>query len=162
MVRASALAFVWGALSLVVACYSARGDEDENGGAGSAGTPAGGGGGGASSGGSSGDTSGGASGSGGSTTSCVTETRQLIDEGLCDFTVPADVGPYAINVYYGSTVGGGAKACWRASSQGCDPHGWWLNGGKILLCDETCSAYFDPEPEMVVYIEIGCPADTCF
>jgi hypothetical protein len=27
--------------------------------------------------------------------------------------------------------------------------------------DDNCSAYFDPEPDLVVYIEIGCKIDSC-
>jgi hypothetical protein len=73
--------------------------------------------------------------------------------------VPEGVDDF--NVFVGSAVGAGSKICWRASSQGCDPHGWWINGDQILLCDETCALYFDPEPDLVVYLEIGCPSDTC-
>jgi hypothetical protein len=114
----------------------------------------------------------GSSGSGGSTTSCVKETRVLhdlvmddaggqTDLSICDFTVPADVDQNYINVFVGRSVGAGTKVCWRASSQGCTPNGFWFNGGQILLCDQTCSDYFDPEPDLVVYIEIGCEIDSC-
>ena len=83
------------------------------------------------------------------------------DLSICDFNVPADVDDNYMNVFIGRSVGAGTKVCWRASSQGCNPHGFWLNGGQILLCDQTCSAYFDPEPDLVVYIEIGCKIDSC-
>jgi hypothetical protein len=105
-------------------------------------------------------------------TSCVKETRVLhdlvmggdagpSDLSICDFTVPADVDDNYMNVFIGRSVSAGTKVCWRASSQGCTPNGFWLNGGQILLCDQTCSTYFDPEPDLVVYIEIGCKIDSC-
>ena len=114
----------------------------------------------------------GSSGSGGSMNPCVKETRVLhdlvmggdggpTDLSICDFNVPADVDDNYMNVFIGRSVGAGTKVCWRASSQGCNPHGFWLNGGQILLCDQTCSAYFDPEPDLVVYIELGCKIDSC-
>ena len=108
-------------------------------------------------------------GSGGTASSCVTENMPLTDLTdtdftICDFPLPAGVEDF--NVFIGSSLGRGSKLCWRGSDQGCDqpgtaPGGWWINGDQILLCDSSCSAYFDPEPDMVVYIEIGCPSDTC-
>jgi hypothetical protein len=183
MMRPLALTAVLGIVSVIVACGS--GDGEDGGGSGGvssggAGSSPGGRGGQSASGGS--DSSGrdgggsggrlGSSGNGGSMTSCVTETRVLhdlvmgdaggqTDLSTCDFTVPADVDDNYINVFVGRSVGAGTKVCWRASSQGCDPNGFWFNGGQILLCDQTCSDYFDPEPDLVVYIEIGCKIDSC-
>lgn len=103
-------------------------------------------------------------GSSGSSASCVTETIVLGESQTmsadCGPALPEGVDDGMINVFYGSSVGGGVKVCRRASSQGCDPHGWWSNGGDILLCDQTCSAFFD-NPGMVLYIEVGCESDTC-
>jgi hypothetical protein len=179
MIRPFALATVLG----IVACGSGGGEDGGGSGGvssgGTAGTSSGGTGGqsasgGSDSGGRNGGGSGGrsgSSGSGGSMGSCVTETRVLHDLvmgdagppdlSICDFTVPADVDDNYINVFIGRAVGAGTKVCWRASSQGCNPDGFWLNGGQILLCDHTCSTYFDPEPDLVVYIEIGCKIDSC-
>jgi hypothetical protein len=113
-------------------------------------------------------TSSGGGGSGGTAGSCVTERRALqdlvmagaggqTDFTICDFYVPSDVDDNYINVYIAGT-----KLCWLASSQGCDmnPYGFWFNGGQILLCDVACSAYFDPEPDLAVTLEIGCPLDS--
>jgi hypothetical protein len=184
MLRPFSLASALVIVSVIVACGSGGGEDgDGSGGAssgGSAGTSSGGRGGqsasggsdsGVSDGGGSGGRSG-SSGSGGSMNPCVKETRVLhdlvmggdggpTDLSICDFNVPADVDDNYINVFIGRSVGAGTKVCWRASSQGCNPHGFWLNGGQILLCDQTCSAYFAPEPDLVVYIEIGCKIDSC-
>jgi hypothetical protein len=184
MSRPFALASVLGIVSVIVACGSGGGEVGDGSSGvssgGSAGTSSGGAGGQSASGGSdsggrdgggSGGTSG-SSGSGGSMTSCVKETRVLhdlvmggdggpTDLSICDFNVPADVDDSYINVFVGRSVGAGTKVCWRASSQGCNPNGFWFNGGQILLCDQTCSDYFDPEPDLVVYIEIGCKIDSC-
>ena len=155
-----------------------RGGQSASGGSDSGGSDGGGSGGRSGSSGSGGIDGGGSggragsSGSGGSMNPCVKETRVLhdlvmggdgapSDLSICDFNVPADVDDNYINVFIGRTVGAGTKVCWRASSQGCNPHGFWLNGGQILLCDQTCSAYFDPEPDLVVYIDIGCKIDSC-
>jgi hypothetical protein len=120
--------------------------------------------------GSAGNSSAGSSvgGSGGTAGSCVTERRALqdlvmagaggqTDFTICDFYVPSDVDDNYINVYIAGT-----KLCWLASSQGCDmnPYGFWFNGGRILLCDVACSAYFDPEPDLAVTLEIGCALDS--
>jgi hypothetical protein len=182
MIRPFSLASGLAIISVVVACGSGGGEDGGgSGGAssgGSASTSSGSSGGQSASGGSGGsdgDGSGGGSGSSGSSgsmTSCVKETRVLhdlvmggdggpTDLSICDFTVPPDVDDNNINLFIGRSVGAGTKVCWRASSQGCDPNGFWFNGGQILLCDQTCSDYFDPEPDLVVYIEIGCKIDSC-
>jgi hypothetical protein len=175
------LAFVW--LASLVACFSADGDGDGGGSGGSAGgdKSSGGSSGSVTSGGSSagegGTTSssggvggtqsgsggsGGSGGSAGSATSCVTETIVLGQSPTseCGYAVPVGVGEQSFNLYYGSSVGSGSLVCWRASSQGCTPHGYWLNGGDILLCDETCGAFAD-NPGQTLYIEVGCEMDSC-
>jgi hypothetical protein len=181
-----AFACVW--LASFAACSSTSGDGDDGGssGGGSAGSSGGGKssggtdgsgglsggsageGGTATSGGSGGVASGGTSGSGttsgsgGTAPSCVTDTVVLGQSPTseCGYDIPEGVEDFDVNVYYGSSVGSGTLVCRRASSQGCTPHGWWINGGQVLLCDETCGAFADNAGQ-VLYIEVGCESDAC-